>query len=244
MGTYGDRGNARVLERRLAWRDLPGEVVEIAAGEPIPSTLDVYVIGGAEDVPQTLAAEGLGASAPAIERALDGGSVMLAVCAGFQLVGTTYVRTDGKAVPGLGLVDADRQACSGPIAISRNSPDVLVGRQISSEAEPSPVPPRAAQDVTLHGPPPAGTGGTAKDGEAGSVVCWRAVKFAAPPKMLPGEAAAPIVVVSAVATGASQRAVINPISPAPATNRARMSPPTLPPGGPSRLAPAPPIRPA
>jgi CobQ-like glutamine amidotransferase family enzyme len=106
MGTYGDRGNARVLERRLAWRDLPGEVIEIAAGEPIPSTLDVYVIGGAEDVPQTLAAEGLGASAPAIERALDGGSVMLAVCAGFQLVGTTYVRTDGKAVPGLGLVDA------------------------------------------------------------------------------------------------------------------------------------------
>ena len=106
MGTYGDRGNAVVLERRLAWRNLPGEVVEIAAGEPIPSTLDVYVLGGAEDVPQTLAAEGLGASGPAIERALDGGAVMLAVCAGFQLLGTTYVRTDGKAGPGLGLVDA------------------------------------------------------------------------------------------------------------------------------------------
>ncbi|HKN49534.1 MAG TPA: glutamine amidotransferase, partial [Actinomycetota bacterium] len=106
MGTYGDRGNARVLERRLAWRDLPGDVVEIAPGEPIPSTLDIYVLGGAEDVPQTLAAEGLVASGPAIARALDGGSVMLAVCAGFQLLGTTYVRTDGKTVPGLGLVEA------------------------------------------------------------------------------------------------------------------------------------------
>jgi CobQ-like glutamine amidotransferase family enzyme len=106
MGTYGDRGNALVLERRLAWRGMAGEVVEIAAGEPIPSTLDIYVLGGAEDVPQTLAAEGLAASGPAIARALDAGSVMLAVCAGFQLLGTTYVRTDGKPVPGLGLVGA------------------------------------------------------------------------------------------------------------------------------------------
>lgn len=106
MGTYGDRGNARVLERRLAWRGMAGDVVEIAAGEPIPAGLDVYVLGGAEDVPQTLAAEGLIASAPAIAQALDGGSVMLAVCAGFQLLGTTYVRTDGKSVPGLGLVEA------------------------------------------------------------------------------------------------------------------------------------------
>ena len=57
MGTYGDRGNALVLERRLAWRDLPGDVVEIAPGEPIPSTLDIYVLGGAEDVPQTLAVD-------------------------------------------------------------------------------------------------------------------------------------------------------------------------------------------
>ncbi len=106
MGTYGDRGNALVLERRLAWRDLPGEVVVVAAGEPIPGSLDVYVLGGAEDVPQTLAAEGLMASAPALARALDGGSVMLAVCAGFQLLGTTYVRPDATVVPGLGLVDA------------------------------------------------------------------------------------------------------------------------------------------
>jgi CobQ-like glutamine amidotransferase family enzyme len=106
MGTYGDRGNARVLERRLAWRGIPSEVIEIAAGEPIPATLDVYVLGGAEDVPQTLAAEGLIAAGPAIERALDGGAVMLAVCAGFQLLGTTYVRPDGRAVPGLGLIDA------------------------------------------------------------------------------------------------------------------------------------------
>src|SRR5207244_1397166 len=31
---------------------------------------------------------------------------MLAVCAGFQLLGTSYVRTDGKTVAGIGLVEA------------------------------------------------------------------------------------------------------------------------------------------
>jgi len=106
MGTYGDRGNAAVLQRRLVWRGLPAEVVVVKAGEPVPGSLDLYVLGGAEDVPQTLAAAGLLASLPAIGRALDGGAAMLAVCAGFQLLGTTYVRADGAVVGGLGLVDA------------------------------------------------------------------------------------------------------------------------------------------
>lgn len=110
MGTYGDRGNVRVLERRLTWREVPAEVVSIAAGEVIPSSLDCLVLGGAEDVPQTLAAAGLMASAPAIGQALDAGGVLLAVCAGFQLLGQTYVRTDGETVDGMGLLEADTVA--------------------------------------------------------------------------------------------------------------------------------------
>ena len=106
MGTYGDRGNAVVLERRLAGRGLAAEVVLVPAGQPVPVGLDLYVLGGAEDVPQTLAAEGLLASRPAIARALDAGAAMLAVCAGFQLIGASYVRTDGARVAGMGLVEA------------------------------------------------------------------------------------------------------------------------------------------
>jgi CobQ-like glutamine amidotransferase family enzyme len=121
MGTYGDRGNARVLERRLAWRGMAAEVVVVAAGEEIPDSLDLYVLGGAEDVPQTLAAEGLTASEAAIEQALDAGAAMLAVCAGFQLLGRSYVRSDGRTVPGLGLVDATTVAgprrCIGEVVV-------------------------------------------------------------------------------------------------------------------------------
>ena len=38
--------------------------------------------------------------------AVDGGAVVLAVCAGFQLIGTSLPHADGTPVPGLGLIDA------------------------------------------------------------------------------------------------------------------------------------------
>jgi CobQ-like glutamine amidotransferase family enzyme len=126
MGTYGDRGNATVLGRRLAWRGLPARVVVVPAGAPIPGSIDCYVLGGAEDVPQTLAAEGLIASAPAIERALEAGAVLLANCAGFQLLGSSYVRPDGPAVPGMGLIDATTVAgprrCIGEVVVDTGRP--------------------------------------------------------------------------------------------------------------------------
>ncbi len=105
LGTYGDRGNAVILERRLAWRGIAAELVEVRAGAAVPSDVDVFVLGGGEDDPQSLAAEGLRASKPAIEHALDHGAAMLAVCAGFQLLGHSYEAADDEHVPGLALLD-------------------------------------------------------------------------------------------------------------------------------------------
>lgn len=104
LGTYGDGGNATVLARRLEWRGIPAEVVEVAAGEPAPRSCDLYLLGGGEDGPQTLAAgELLGSRA--LHRAVDDGAAVLAVCAGFQLLGTTFVGPDGSPNQGLGLLD-------------------------------------------------------------------------------------------------------------------------------------------
>src|SRR5256885_14945758 len=55
LGTYGDRGNARVLVQRLAWRGVPAELVEAPRGEPAPASCDIYVLGGGEDSPQASA---------------------------------------------------------------------------------------------------------------------------------------------------------------------------------------------
>jgi hypothetical protein len=106
LGTYGDRGNALVLAQRCRWRGIPAEIVEVAAGDPVPATLDCYLLGGGEDDPQHLAAAGLRASRASLVRAHEEGAVVFAVCAGFQLLGHSYVAADGTVLDGIGLVDA------------------------------------------------------------------------------------------------------------------------------------------
>src|SRR5437899_2521647 len=104
LGTYGDRGNARVLVQRLAWRGVPVELVEAPWGEPAPASCDIYVLGGGEDSPQASAAAALIAEG-AVHRAVDGGAAVLGVCAGFQILGHSFFGPDGAARPGLGLLD-------------------------------------------------------------------------------------------------------------------------------------------
>jgi hypothetical protein len=112
LGTYGDRGNAVVLVQRARWRGFDAELVEVAASEAIPDSLDVYLFGGGEDDPQSMAAAGMRSSAANIGRARDRGAAVLAVCAGFQLIGHRYDAADGEAIDGLGLVDALTRAGS------------------------------------------------------------------------------------------------------------------------------------
>ena len=106
LGTYGDRGNALVLAQRCHWRGEAAEVTEIAAGEPIPESLDIYLFGGGEDAPQAMAAAGMRHSRTNVERAQTNGAVVFAVCAGFQNIGTSYTLADGTVIEGMGLVDA------------------------------------------------------------------------------------------------------------------------------------------
>ena len=105
LGTYGDRGNARVLVQRLAWRGVAAELVEAPWGEPAPASCDIYVLGGGEDSPQASAAAALIAEG-AVHRAVEGGAAVLGICAGFQILGHSFFGPDGAARPGLGLIDA------------------------------------------------------------------------------------------------------------------------------------------
>ena len=109
LGTYGDGGNARILERRLAWRGIAATVVEVPAGTPVPETCQLYLLGGGEDAPQTEAARELtgdDGEGP-LHRAVRSGAVAFAVCAGMQILGARYVGRDGEDLAGLGLLPCD-----------------------------------------------------------------------------------------------------------------------------------------
>lgn len=104
LGTYGDRGNATILAARATMRGLPAQIVEVGPEQPVPDSGDLYVLGGAEDAAQVAATQRLSADG-GLARAVARGASLLAVCAGYQVIGETFWAS-GREVAGLGLVDA------------------------------------------------------------------------------------------------------------------------------------------
>ena len=105
LGIYGDRGNAMVLRQRLAWRGIDACLVEIEPGDPVPPSGAVYLLGGGEDAAQVSAVRRLKEDGNLI-RAVDAGAVLFAVCAGYQILGTTFtIGERDEVIEGLGLLD-------------------------------------------------------------------------------------------------------------------------------------------
>ena len=104
MGTYGDGGNALVLRQRLRMRGIGAEIVEITLNDPVPESLDLYTLGGAEDSAQRLATRHLQRH-PGMQLAAAKGVPVLAICAAIQVLGNWYETSAGERVDGVGLFD-------------------------------------------------------------------------------------------------------------------------------------------
>ena len=115
LGTYGDRGNGIVLARRASLRGIEAVHVEARSDGPLPRA-DIYCIGGGEDGPQQLAVERLERDSTLRGRVSDG-AVVLAVCAGLQVLGRSFAVGDGTRAEGLGLFALDTVASGGPRAV-------------------------------------------------------------------------------------------------------------------------------
>jgi lipid II isoglutaminyl synthase (glutamine-hydrolysing) len=104
LGTYGDAGNALVLYRRALARGIAAEIVPVHPGERLPRTGDVYLLGGGEDAKQTAAAQELREDGGLVVAARRGAAIF-GICAGYQLLGETFLGVGGAEAPGLGLLD-------------------------------------------------------------------------------------------------------------------------------------------
>jgi CobQ-like glutamine amidotransferase family enzyme len=105
LGLYGDRGNATVLIKRLAWRGYEPVLTVVEPGSRLPDTGHIYLLGGGEDAAQISAVRALKADG-GLYRAVDRGAVVLAVCAGYQIVGKSFtVGYKNEVISGLGLLD-------------------------------------------------------------------------------------------------------------------------------------------
>lgn len=132
LGTYGDGGNAEVLAGRMRWRGLAAQVVKVPVGDPVPAGCDIYLLGGGEDEPQVLAARQLRQSG-SLRSAVEAGAVCLAICAGLQILGHTFLGADGAVHDGVALL---------PLETRRSFAD-------------GPLPPRAVGDLAVEADPQA-----------------------------------------------------------------------------------------
>ena len=125
LGTYGDGGNASVLAQRLRWRGIDADVMDVGVDDDVPEQADIYVLGGGEDTAQTLAVSRLAGGV--LARAAQAGKPIFAVCAGFQILGETFLVGHGEIVPGLGIVDCRTDRLSGSRAVGELLTDSEVG---------------------------------------------------------------------------------------------------------------------
>jgi len=123
LGTYGDGGNGLILARRAEWRGRAVELLQAPSDEALPEA-DIYCLGGGEDGPQVRAARTLQQDGTLSRRVRDG-AVVLAVCAGFQVVGRTFPGADGTLHEGIGLLEVETVKGTGPRAVGEVVEEVV-----------------------------------------------------------------------------------------------------------------------
>ena len=107
LSVAGDRGNLFALTRRCAWRGIESSVTEADVGvTPDFAQFDLILFHGGQDREMRVAAQDLATKAGPFREAIEAGAVVLAVCAGYQLLGRYYAPVDGRPIPGLGILDA------------------------------------------------------------------------------------------------------------------------------------------
>lgn len=107
LNLYGDGGNIRCLAQRLQWRGLGARVVKMPIGaKESLAGFDLVFIGGGQDFEQQVLLDDLhrGRDRELIA-AVEDGVCVLAICGGYQMLGSYYETHDGQRCEFVGALD-------------------------------------------------------------------------------------------------------------------------------------------
>jgi lipid II isoglutaminyl synthase (glutamine-hydrolysing) len=112
MNIYGDRGNVLTLAKRAEWRGFDPRVIELGRGASLEmDDVDVFFFGGGQDREQALIYDDLRQhKQDSLQKAVQDGAQVLAVCGGYQLLGHYYQTADGERFDGIGMLDVKTEA--------------------------------------------------------------------------------------------------------------------------------------
>lgn len=105
MNTYGDSGDVKILRYWLNQQDYQVQVDNVSLNTPFDAAdYDFVFFGGGQDYEQTVVAKDLQRLKPTLQAYIEAGKPMLAICGGYQLLGSYYKTSDGTVIDGLGIL--------------------------------------------------------------------------------------------------------------------------------------------
>ena len=95
LNLYGDIGNVTCLYRRLLKRGIDAEIESVDIGDKL-CDFDILVIGGGQDREMEIISSDLRRKSEMLSYSVNSGKSVFAVCAGFQLLGKSYINQQGR----------------------------------------------------------------------------------------------------------------------------------------------------
>lgn len=107
LNLYGDRGNIIALTVRMKARGIDVQTDAITMGKAFNADdYDILFIGGGQDFEQDVLLDDLKKGKDIeINKAIQNGTPMLAICGGYQMLGKYYKTYDGKMLEYMGALD-------------------------------------------------------------------------------------------------------------------------------------------
>lgn len=107
LNLYGDRGNIIALTERMQARGIETVTDAVTMGKRFNADdYDILFIGGGQDFEQDVLLSDLNKGKDVqINKAIHSGTVMLAICGGYQMLGKYYKTYDGKMLEYMGALD-------------------------------------------------------------------------------------------------------------------------------------------
>lgn len=105
MNTYGDYGNIIALRYygKMMDTNITSAVVSID-DDFNPADFDMAVFGGGQDYEQSVVSKDIPNKKAGMAKFINDGKPFLGICGGYQLLGKYYIDSDGKKIPGAGIL--------------------------------------------------------------------------------------------------------------------------------------------